>query len=152
MNIPRTKVLELEQYRPEIQEQLNLELQSIREGNLDDALLIKAMAHNWSFPHFLKVARWRGKSWRFLSALSDAALELQGIAMLRLMAHVMGNNLMKASMKKTMETIQHLYSLLEQHTDNPHMTKAITTALEQVLLAQQETLEAYWNDVRKIRG
>ncbi len=64
-----------------------------RSNDEENFTLLGALAGNWDIRQFISVARYHGKSWRFLSALADKSLQLQGYAMLDFMADAMGRDL-----------------------------------------------------------
>lgn len=146
-----TGLMNIEQHRPEIEAQLHLELENIREGKLADALLIEAMAYNWSVPWFLKVAGWRGKSWRFMSALADKALEIQGYGMLNLVTQVVSDRLTLATFQRAGETLKQLRQLSEEYSDVPHMNEILEEAVEDVKEARRRAAAQFWDDIDKMR-
>ena len=146
-----TGFLNLEQHRPEIEEQLNLELQNIREGKLADALLIEAMAYNWSVPWFLKVAGLRGKSWRFMAALADKALEIQGYGMLNLVTQVISDRLTLTTYERAGETLKQLHQLAEKFKDVPHADEMLEEAAEDIKETRRRVRNQFWDDIDKMR-
>ncbi len=90
------KIIDLQPHKQEIGEQISNELSSLGAGRIDNLTLLQSLMHNWSYEQFAKVAKSRGQNWRFLAALADRNLEVQGVAMLRLVAEVIGNDFTRA--------------------------------------------------------
>lgn len=138
--------------KKEIEDELRRELRDINESKAFDALLIQSMAHNWSFSQFVNVAKYRGKSWRFMSTLSDAALEIQGLGMLRLMSKIVGDDLILGTVERAFETVKRLDSMVLRYPGGPVYEQILERAMQQTQETASDVVEDYRNDIRRIRG
>ena len=75
-----------QQCADEIVDEIAFEEDEVKKGRIDNAVLLEGLAGEINIRQFLNVARYRGTSWKFLSALSDKSLQLQGYALLDFIA------------------------------------------------------------------
>ncbi len=143
----------LEAIRPEVEAQLQLELQQVQEGKLHDSVLLRGMAHNMPFSQFTTVARSRGKNWRFLSALADATLQVEAFGMLRLMTQIVHDNLLLNACQRAITTILRLEALADQYPlDHPRINAILEDAMASVQQVPQQVVADYWADIRRVWG
>jgi hypothetical protein len=88
----------------QIERELIWEKSEVMAGKRENSLLTEAMAGNWTADHLIQVARRRGMNWRMSSALADKLLQLQGYALLDLMADAVGRDLAVQVMRKSIAT------------------------------------------------
>jgi hypothetical protein len=121
----------------EIRTEVKSELAAISEGRLEDPILLKAVAGNWSIEQFTAVARRRGRGWRFQSALADKALEVQGVALLHVVADVMGHSLREATVVKALNSLARLdgyrSSFVFKHGADPRAQQIVEDAQDEVM-------------------
>ena len=141
----------IQQISPELQDIYEMEMKSIKRGRVDDALLIESIAHNWSFNRFVKMARIRSKRWGFLSALTDKALEIQGITMLNLMRAIMAEAFLEASLERTLATYHRIKAKLNGHADDPQHTALINDAINDLLRIRKTTFNDLMDDFMRMR-
>jgi hypothetical protein len=129
--------------RQEISDQLEWENGEIMSGRMENAILTQAIAGDWSVKHFFDVARWKGKSWRYLSALGDQSLQIQGYAMLHLIADVAGADLAEMTLRKANSTLARLHrihnSFVAHHDDDPFAEQLHLDACEDLVQLTRET-------------
>ena len=141
-----------EAIRPEVETQLQLELRDVQEGKLRDSILLRGMAHNMPFSRFTTVARNRGRNWRFLSALSDATLQVEGFGMQRLMTQIVGDNLLLNACQRAITTILRLEVLAAQYADHPRIRAMLEDAIARAQQTPQQVVADYWADIRRVWG
>ena len=139
----------LQNHRPEIKEALQAELQLIQEGKAQDAVLFYGMAHNMSTSKLIEIGRHRGRNWRFMSALADASLEIEGQGMLHLVRQVVGDNLLIQATQKAIYTIQVLTAMQTKYPDNGRIQNLLERVMDHVADMPLQTVDDYWNTVRR---
>lgn len=142
---------ELQDHQEEIQQRLQEELNLVQQGKVQDAVLLQAIAHNWSPRHFATVARSRGHQWRFMSALADATLEIQALGMIHLMSHVVGNNILVNGVKKSIDTVLRLQALQVTYANNPRILAMIEDVLDRVSELPLEVSDNYWAAIERLQ-
>lgn len=106
MAVPNINHLFTEEQIREVEDQVNLDIEGLKAGRKEDFLLLQSLRGNWSVEQFVSVAHHRGKSWRYLSALADAANEIQGLTMLHFIAAAAETAFTTATAQKVLNMLQ----------------------------------------------
>lgn len=141
-----------EEFAEEFRQELLHDLQLIKQGKVKEAVLFQAVAFNWSPKRLMDVARQRGRNFRFLAALGDTLLQIEGIGIRHLTTHIVGDNVSIAGAEQSIKTILYLRELMAQHEDDP----LIVEMLEKRMIAARDVVEEvaqnYWNEIHRIWG
>lgn len=111
--------------REEYYRQYREDYQKYQEGKLEDTVLINGLMNSWDADAFLKNAKRRGRSWRFLTKLVDQLLQLEGYSTLMGAAIIGEQNVTKIGMDKTASTLRHIQDTLEEYIDDGGMFEDI---------------------------
>lgn len=87
----------------------------IAGGAVENTVMINGLCNNWSAAELRKVAQRRGLNWRFLSALSDTMLEIEGWALLSMVTTALGNDLLYNTLRKSAATIERIDDLVASY-------------------------------------
>lgn len=141
-------------HRSEIASELEFEERELMAGRQENPLFMKAIANNWSAAHFFQVARWKGKNWRFLSALSDKALELEGYAVLDFLADAYGRDFAEQVFRKSLSALARAMNIYERfkaiYGDNPFAEQMFLELAEDEVRWTQESRQRYWSRLRRL--
>ena len=136
-------------HEEEIKDSLQEEVDFIKQGKAEDAVLIYGMAHDLSMKQMIEMGRYRGRSWRFLSALADAKLEIEGKGILILVQQIVGNNLLYQATHQAAQTIGRLEAKREKYANNLLISAMYDRSMEYVADLPLDTVEAYWETIRR---
>lgn len=146
----------IHEYADEIEGAIRFEENEIKAGRIENAVLLEGIAGNINVAQFLKVARFRGKHWKFLSALSDKSLEIQGYAMLDFMADAVGRDLAKLTYQKARLNFAHLNQLkgeMDARYGADEFTEQIFSEMcDDLVDMARDTRHRYWQRINRLLG
>ena len=127
------------------------EMSSLQVGRTENALLLQALAGNWSIDQLIRTATTRGRNWRFMSALADKALQIQGVGILMLVAETTGADLTEHGFRKANDSIDRLHlvyqSAVQRTGDDPYKAELLEKACRKVVGAFDQFTNAYFERV-----
>ena len=138
----------------EMNTQIEQEANDLLAGRKENTLFIQALSDNWSLQHFLDVARHRGKSWGFLSALADKSLEIQGWGMLDFMADAVGRDLAEQILRKALSSLDRVAKIqeafLSHNEDSPYAEQRFDELRSDLTQWARESRQRYWRRVNRL--
>jgi hypothetical protein len=138
----------------EVKAVLAFEEQEIMAGRRENALLTQAIANNWSAKDLFRVARHRGKSWRFLSALGDKALEIEGYALLQFVADAVGRDFAEMVFRKSLLSLQRAKAIYQQsravNGDDLFVEQMYVELCEDLVCWTRESRQRYWDRLTRL--
>lgn len=143
-----------QEHYDEVKTQVEQEAKDLMAGRQENTLLIQALSGNWSVRHFLDVAGQRGKSWRFLSALADKSLEIQGWGMLDFMADAVGRDLAEQILRKALASLERVGKIEEdfktRYGDDAFVEQIFDELRADLTTWARESRQHYWRRVNKL--
>lgn len=143
-----------EEYRREIEAQFEWEQSEIAAGHSENAILIQGVAGQWSLKQYLNAAFWKGKSWRYISALSDQSLQIQGHALLNLVADVAGADMAEMMMRKSVSSLKRYRDILalseELGGEDPFVTQIYQETCEDIVEFARDHRHSYHRKVGRL--
>lgn len=140
----------------ELRAQLQSEWNDIRSGKEENALLITALANNWSADQIRSVALRRGKNWRFLSALTDQMLQVEGWALLSFASTAIGSELVFVTLKKVLAVLDRSDALMAELEAagklDARRVKLIEDTLNFLEQLAEQSRQAYFSRMAGILG
>jgi len=143
-----------EEYRREIEAQFEWEQNEVAAGRIENAILMQGVAGQWSIKQYLNAAFWKGKSWRYISALSDQALQIQGYALLNFVAEAAGADMAEMIMRKSVSALKRYRDILtlseELGGEDPFVTQLYQETCEDIVQFAREHRHSYHRRVGRL--
>ena len=138
----------------EIRKVVRWELSELSAGREENVLLIEALANQWSAERILSVAQQRGKNWRFLAALTDKALQAQGVGLLVAIAESTGMDLTEQLMRKSYSVLDRINKLYAEEVrrsgDDPFKAEIYDSARQAVVDTFKQGTSLYYQQAGQL--